>query len=99
MILAKRRFQHADYGPYMDRIADLQLKYPDKHEQFVMTARRVDAPEPGWRNYYVGVPDETFLQDFDGFQRINEEAVPNDMENILVAGGDWAWQRFKLPDT
>ena len=98
MIWAKRRFQHADYGPYQDRMADLQIKYQDKADQFVMTARPVDASEPGWRNCYIGVPDETFLQGFDGFQRIDEKAVPDDMETILFAGSAWVWKRFKLPN-
>ena len=98
MIWAKRRFQLDDYGPYQDRLADLQMENPDKAEQFVMTLRRVDASEPGWRNCYIGVPDDVSLEGFDGFQRIDEAAVPTDMETLLLASGGWVWKRFKLPE-
>jgi hypothetical protein len=83
MIWAKRSFEYAEYAPYMDRLENLLFANPTLYRQFIMVA--VDLPRSRSRAYYVGVPNDTFLDPFDGFEMVHESALPSEIDTVLIA--------------
>jgi arylsulfatase A-like enzyme len=43
------------------------------------------AANPELSNYYVGVPDQSFLAEFDGFDIVPESQLPNEIDTVLLA--------------
>ena len=55
MMCVKRRFQHADYAPYMDLLEKLLFANPTLYQEFIMVSTKTE-DKPGESEYYVGVP-------------------------------------------
>jgi hypothetical protein len=83
MIWAKRQFRFAEYAPYMERLDRLMLANPSMYSQFIMVS--TDVSKPALSNYYVGVPDQSFLAEFDGFDIVPESQLPNEIDTVLIA--------------
>ena len=83
MIWAKRRFAYADYSPYFDRMEKLLLANSTPYREFIMVSTK--ASGPGESNIYVGVPNDTFLAAFDGFEPIQELALPQLIDTLHIA--------------
>lgn len=82
MVWAKRLFKTANYEPYQDRLAKLQLAYAPQYAQFMMvTVEHDDMSE----TCYVGVPDKTLLGVFDGFEPVAESELPKEIDGVLLA--------------
>jgi hypothetical protein len=96
MIWAKRRFKFANYAPYQERLRKLSLQNPGLHSQFIMVSIGTDAR--GESDYYVGVPDQTFLADFDGFEIVHETDLPREIDAVLYAdqSSENFTRRFRL---
>jgi len=77
MIWAKRRFQGAEYAPYMDRLDKLLMADVARTPHYVMVS--VEA-ECGDHDYYISVPDEALMRFFDGFTRVSESELPKEID-------------------
>ncbi|SED39631.1 hypothetical protein SAMN05444161_3116 [Rhizobiales bacterium GAS191] len=97
MIWAKRRFAYADYSPYFDRLEKLLLADPRAYRQFIMVSTKTD--DPGVSDYWIGVPDRTFLTGFDGFEIVGEGDLPKEIDALHIgdATTDVFNSRFQLP--
>ena len=99
MIWAKRRLcEGEECTTYQQRLADLHFMALPL--QFVMVAKRTG--RAGWE-IYVGLPDEFFLSQFDGFGLIEETDLPGDVDQILYApnqgvGSEFA-KHFRIADS
>ena len=84
MVWGKRRFRAGDAGfmPHMKRLKDLMTANTAHRAEFVMVRTKVD--DRGGGDYYIGVPNRTFLVVFDGFEVINERDVPHHPQAHLV---------------
>ena len=98
MIWAKRRFEYAAYAPYQGRIGDLQMANPTLYRQFIMVD--VDTDRPGVSDHYVGLPHQTFLAGFDGFESVGEDQLPKEVDGVSLADMTDAEfrSRFRLRD-
>lgn len=83
MIWGKRRFEDADYGPYMDKLEMLLLADASHAAEYSMVS--VEA-EQG-QDYYVGVPGEGQMKHFDGFARVADADLPEIIDTIHVDAG------------
>jgi hypothetical protein len=82
MICAMRRLANAAYTPYWDRIWRLQGATPQLLDQFIMVSKNTDHHANA--DYYIGLPNETFLNAFDGFKVVSEDELPAEIDNLLV---------------
>jgi hypothetical protein len=82
MVWAKRRFQFAEYGPYMDRLGELQMADAARLTQYIMVSTKLNAREA---DYYVGIPDKAFLALFDGFEAVEDATLPKIINGIQLA--------------
>jgi hypothetical protein len=97
MVWGKRRFSSAGYSPYFDLMRKLRQAEadPTPYRQFIMVStERVG----GESDYYVGVPSETVMAAFDGFERVEESMLPKviDVLHIGDATSDEFTSRFEL---
>jgi hypothetical protein len=91
MVWIKRRFAAADYGPYMDRLEKLMMATPTRYPEFLMVSTKTD--EVLLSDYYIGVPSESFLIGFDGFERIAEADLPKVIDTFHL--GDATKEPFQ----
>jgi len=89
MIWAKRRFAHADYAPYQGRMEQLVVAHSMLYQQFIMVSTNAG---PGESMYYVGVPNEAIVKEFDGFTPVPEAALPKVVDGVHV--GDPTAEEF-----
>jgi hypothetical protein len=82
MVWGKRRFQFAEYTPYFDRLEKLLMANPQRYAQFIMVSTKVNARES---EYYVGVPDKPLPALFDGFEPVEESALPKVINVLHIA--------------
>jgi hypothetical protein len=59
--------------------------------QFVMVAKRTG--RGGW-DIYIGLPDEFFRSQFDGFGPIDETELPREVDQILYASNQGVGSEF-----
>jgi hypothetical protein len=85
MFWAKRRFKRFEDEPYKARILELMMADLDHYNQFIMVSRHVS---PSLSEYYVGVPSETCLAKFDGFERVAEGDVPTVIDHVHIAAAN-----------
>jgi len=93
MFWGKRQFKAADYGPYQDRLGDLQLANASRHREFMMVSTKVKA---NLSEYYVGVPAKELMVLFDGFEPVAEGDLPKVVDSLVVADMDAFRERFKF---
>src|SRR4051794_17638872 len=91
MIWGKRSFQRADYARYQDLLEKLLMANPAHYQQFIMVSTKTD--KAGESVCYVGVPDEAFMIPFDGFERVEENHLPREIDILLIA--DTSKEPFK----
>ena len=91
MFWAKRRFEYAAYGPYQDQLEKLLMANPTHYKEFLMVSTKTD--DPAVSDYYIGVPSETFLAAFDGFERVAESDLPKEIDSFHL--GDATKEPFK----
>jgi hypothetical protein len=90
MIWAKRHLcEGEDYTPYQERLADLHFMALSL--QFVMVAKRTG--RAGW-DLYIGLPDEFFLSQLDGFGLVDETELPKEVDQILYAPNQGVGSEF-----
>ena len=95
MVWGKRRFSYADYSPYFDLMRKLRQADPTSYRQFIMiSTERVG----GESDYYVGVPNETLMAAFDGFERVEESMLPKVIDALHIgdAKSDEFTSRFEF---
>ena len=81
MVWGKRRFAYADYSPYFDLMRKLRQADPTPYRQFIMiSTERVG----GESDYYVGVPNQSFMDAFDGFERVEELMLPKVIDALHI---------------
>ena len=85
MIWARRRFKWAEYGDYQDRIGDLLKTTPtlQLQQQFMMV--NVETGDPGVSDHYIGLPNQAFLEAFDGFEVVSEDQLPKEIDGVSLA--------------
>ena len=95
MIWAKRNFEFADYGPYLDRLGVLQMSNPTLHDQFIMVSTTIN---PRSSVYYLGLPKDVYLLGFDRFQIIPESELPKEIDTVHLAdqASDEFIKRFRF---
>jgi hypothetical protein len=64
MFWARRKFANADYGRYQDRLANLMMADAARYAEFIMVSTKT--ADPTVSEYYIGVPNESYLSMFDG---------------------------------
>jgi hypothetical protein len=90
MMWAKRHLgEGEDYTTYQKRVADLHFMALSL--QFVMVAKRTG--RAGW-DIYIGLPDEFFRSQFDGFGLIDETELPREVDQILYAPNQGVGSEF-----
>jgi Pentapeptide repeats (8 copies) len=77
-------------------LSDAPLQNPTLQSQFIMVS--IDTDARGESDYYVGVPDQTFLADFDGFEIVAETDLPREIDAVLYAdqSSENFTRRFRL---
>lgn len=83
MIWGKRRFMYADYSPYFDLLEKLLLANGQLYREFIMVS--VDTEKAGEGEIYVGVPNKAFMAAFDGFEPVEESALPKVIDTLHIA--------------
>lgn len=83
MFWVKRRFEYADYAPYMDRLEKLMMANAADYQQFIMVSTKTD--KPGVSEFYIGVPRKELLQVFDGFTPVEEASLPREIDTLHLA--------------
>jgi len=91
MIWLKRRFEAAQYAPYQDKLAALQLTLPARYPEFLMVSTNTETPLIS--DYYVGLPEQSFASAFDGFEPVTEADLPREIDTFLY--GDQTKLPFK----
>lgn len=84
MIWSKRRFQWADFTPYLDCLEKLMLANASLYREFLMVSLKTE--KAGESEVYVGLPHRSFMNAFDGFELVDETDVPKIVDKLL--GGD-----------
>jgi hypothetical protein len=92
MIWAKRQFKNADYLPYFKNFETLLLANAPLYREFLMVSVKVKAATD---EIYIGLPSEVFLQSFDGFERVDETAVPKLVDTLLIGDQNVFRSRFE----
>src|SRR5262245_44775116 len=82
MIWAKRRFSYAEYIPYFDRMEKLMFANPTLYRQFIMVGNE---HKGGQSDIYIGVPNQSFMAAFDGFEPVEESALPKVIDTLHIA--------------
>ena len=84
MIWGKRSFESpVGYMPYFERLEKLLMANPTLYQQFIMVSTK--AQKGGEEHYYVGVPSQQFLAAFDGFESVEEAALPKIIDTLHIA--------------
>jgi hypothetical protein len=83
MMWGKRRFEYADYGAAMDLLEKLLMANPTQYREFIMVSTKTS--KPGTSDYYVGVPHKAFRSLFDGFDHVEESALPKIIDTLHIA--------------
>jgi hypothetical protein len=88
VIWAKREFTTADdYGPYLDRFADLHLKLHGVAGMMMVKAGN---------DVIISLPDTGYLSMFDGFKVVDEGDLPKEVTSLYVdQSTDHFERRFK----
>ena len=94
MVWGKRKFEYADYGPYMERLANLQMANPTQYREFIMVSIRTS--NVGTSHYYVGVPHKTLMGGFDGFENVAESDVPKVVDTLHLGDRNEFNSRFQF---
>jgi hypothetical protein len=84
MMWVKRRFQFAEYAPYMDLLEKLLMANPTLYQEFIMVSVKTE-DKSGESEYYVGVPNKALLARFDGFTPVEESELPKEIDTVLIA--------------
>jgi hypothetical protein len=92
MIWAKRQFKNADYHPYFENFEKLLLANGPLYREFLMVSVKAKAATD---DIYIGVPSESFLQGFDGFEHVDETAVPKVVDTLLIGDQNVFRGRFE----
>lgn len=90
MYWGKRRFEFAKFQPYYDRLEKLVMANAQRYAQFMMVSTKVNARED---DYFIGVPDKPLLALFDGFEPVEESALPKLIDALHIA--DASTDEFK----
>jgi hypothetical protein len=90
MIWLKRQFRAADYAPYQDILEKLLTGSPTRYAEFLMVCTNTE--DPLVSDYFVGMPDDSRVGLFHGFQRIAESDLPKEIDTFLL--GDQTKQPF-----
>jgi hypothetical protein len=90
MIWGRRQFSYAEYTPYFDLMEKLLLANPTLYREFIMVGTERKA---GVHDVYVGVPNKMFMAAFDGFEPIEESALPKIIDTLHIA--DASTDEFK----
>ena len=93
MYWAKRRFEWADYAPYMDRLEKLLMANATQYREFMMFSIE---QKVGLSDVYVGVPVQAMLAVFDGFEPVADSDVPKVVDTLLVADVNAFTERFEF---
>ena len=93
MIWGKRQFKWAEYGPYQDRLGDLQLANASRPREFMMVSTKVKA---GVSDIFLGVPSKELMVLFDGFEPVAEGEVPKVVDSLILADMSAFRERFKF---
>jgi hypothetical protein len=86
MIWGKRPFANAHFARYQDRLVKLLYANPAQYREFMMVGTNTD--DPAVRVYYVGVPMEAFMEAFDGFEIVDGNDLPKEIDSSIVADVD-----------
>jgi hypothetical protein len=90
----KRRLAGIDYTPAMDLIEKLMMANAALYREFIMVS--VKTSKFGTSDYYVGVPNKAFLVLFDGFDPVEEAALPKTIDTLHVADVTAFESRFQF---
>ena len=91
MVWGKRQFPHSEFTLYHDRLIKLLYRFPAQYREFMLVAAKTENPLT--KTYYVGVPMDVFMTAFDGFELIEDQALPEEIDTVIV--GDVTSGEFK----
>ncbi len=85
MFWRKRDFRAADYAVYQDRLVQMMMADAAHYREYMMVSVKgksiIDS------TIYVGVPHQSLLRTFDGFDEVSEAELPKKIDALLVAEG------------
>jgi hypothetical protein len=82
MIWAKRQVAGIEYIPYFNRLERLLMSNAKQYREFLMVSTKAD--EYDLSDFYVGLPNETFMDAFDGFHIVDEGSVPTVVDTLHI---------------
>ena len=94
MVWGKRRLAGIEYIPAMDLLETLMMATPALYREFMMVSTKTS--KFGTDDYYVGVPNKTFLALFDSFDAVEEADLPKVIDILHIADVASFESRFKF---
>jgi hypothetical protein len=94
MVWGKRRLAGIDYIPAMDLIEKLMMANAALDREFIMVS--VKTARFGTSDHYLGVPNKAIFALFDGFDSIDEAALPKTIDTLHVADVTAFESRFQF---
>jgi hypothetical protein len=91
VIWGKRQFPSSELARYHDRLVKLLYRFPARYREFILVGTKTENPLA--RMYYVGVPMDAFMTAFDGFERVEDQDLPGEIDTVIIA--DVASEEFK----
>lgn len=91
MIWLKRQFRAADYAPYQNILEKLMMGSPAQYPEFLMVCKHTD--DPLVSDYFIGLPNDSRVALFHGFQQVAESDLPKEIDSFLL--GDQTKDPFK----
>jgi len=83
MIWLKRRLAYADYAPFQDALEKLMMENPTLYKEFIMV--RTKFADLHLKEYYVGLPDQSFASVFTDFDVAKESDLPKIIDSVHIA--------------
>jgi hypothetical protein len=98
MVWGKRRFSGIEYVPSFDLLEKLLMANAALHREFIMVSTKTSKPLVD--DFFLGVPNKTFLALFDGFEEIEESDLPKRIDTLHIADAttDQFKSRFHFAD-
>lgn len=83
MFWVKRALKASEFPPYQHKMQVLLLAFPLSQADLIMVS--VATEKAGQSICYVGVPLKEMLWIFDGFERVDEDNLPRQIDAVWVA--------------
>ena len=71
----------SEWGPVQDLIGELQIKLGEPHDLMMFS---VDTSGRLSQDIYIGLPNDTLLRLFPGFEKVAQQSLPDYLTTLVV---------------